>query len=99
MRVVLAIVTALLGIVIGYCLVAAISYGVTGLGGMSDFEGGRAMFAGFVMGPIGAFFGFFTGCFAGWKLGRPPITPNRILSLFFVIILTVISISIVLSTG
>ncbi|MGO9134109.1 MAG: hypothetical protein ACLP8A_08695 [Methylovirgula sp.] len=81
MRLLSAILTALSGIVIGYCLTASIGYGIAGMAGMSDFEGGRAMFAGFFLGPIGAVVGLCGGAVFGWWLGGRPSRARRLVPL------------------
>lgn len=50
---VVAIVAGIIGAVVGWFVTAGIAAWVAGLFGMSDFEGGRGMFAAFVVGPVG----------------------------------------------
>jgi hypothetical protein len=52
---------SLLGAVVGFAAAAALAAGLGGAFGMSDFEGGRSMFALFSMGPLGGIAGFFAG--------------------------------------
>lgn len=50
---VLAVIAAIVAAVVGWFVAAAVGAWVAGLFGMSDFEGGRGMFAAFVVGPVG----------------------------------------------
>lgn len=67
---ILAFFGSLVGAAAGYASAAAIALIVTGGIGASDFEGGRAMFAAFVAGPIGAVAGFVFGTWLGLRLRR-----------------------------
>jgi hypothetical protein len=67
---ILAFLGSILGAAAGYAAAAAIALIVTGGIGASDFEGGRAMFAAFVAGPIGAVAGFVFGTWLGLRLRR-----------------------------
>jgi hypothetical protein len=50
---VLAIVAGIVGAVVGWFITSVVALWLAGLCGMSDFEGGRAMFAFFAVGPPG----------------------------------------------
>lgn len=49
----LAVIAGIIGAVVGWGVAAALAAWIAGLFGMSDFEGGRGMFAAFVIGPLG----------------------------------------------
>jgi len=75
MTYVLAVIAGIVGAVVGWFVTAGVAAAVAGFFGMSDFEGGRGMFAGFVVGPIG---GLVTMVVSIWLvlrtgLGRAPL--------------------------
>ncbi len=61
MTIFLALIGAIAGFVAGFIMAAAIALSVAGAMGVSDFEGGRAMMAMFVFGPVGGIAGLFAG--------------------------------------
>jgi hypothetical protein len=67
---ILALLGSAIGAGAGYAAAAAAAYAVAGAFGMSDFEGGRAMFAAFFAGPIGGIAGFFCGVWLALRLRR-----------------------------
>lgn len=89
---------------IGSLVVAAITSAVigsfiAGYFGMSDFEGGRGMFASFVIGPIGASAGLVVGCIIGWREGNPPLRRRQLLLLAGIIMLGLVLSIVVWSYG
>jgi hypothetical protein len=71
MTFILVILGSILGAAAGYIGVSAAAYIIAGSMGMSDFEGGRAMFAAFFAGPIGAIAGYLLGVWLMlWLRGR-----------------------------
>ncbi|MDR3497423.1 MAG: hypothetical protein P4L82_22750 [Ancalomicrobiaceae bacterium] len=88
MRASLAVFVGLLGLVAGYCLTGLVAYWIAGRFGMSDFEGGRGMFAGFVAAPIGAIVCLIGGAVVGWHIGRRRLTPTSLLLVFLLAALT-----------
>ena len=88
MRAILALFVGCLGLVSGYCVTAVTAYWLAGLAGMSDFEGGRGMFAGLFAAPLGAIAFGIAGIVLGWHLGRRRLTPNSLMLLFLLFALT-----------
>ncbi|MDR3375724.1 MAG: hypothetical protein P4L98_18520 [Ancalomicrobiaceae bacterium] len=89
MRAFLALFVGCLCLVSGYCVTAVTTYWLAGLAGMSDFEGGRGMFAGLFAGPIGAFIFCVAGIVLGWYLGRRRLTPNSLMLVFLLVALAI----------
>lgn len=61
MTFILALLAGIAGAVICYLGATAAGFVLAGASGMSDFEGGRAMFAAFVVGPLGGLIGLAVG--------------------------------------
>jgi hypothetical protein len=73
----LAILAGMLGALLGWLLTGALAAWVAGLFGMSDFEGGRGMFAFLAVGPLG---GLLCMILSVWLVlrrrhGRAPLAP------------------------
>jgi hypothetical protein len=76
MRLLFTLAFALSCLVLAAIVTAALGYVMSGTLGMSDFEGQRAMFAVFVLGPLGALAGAAAGAVIGWRAARPPVAPR-----------------------
>jgi len=68
----LAIVAGIAGAVVGWFVTGAVTVWIAGLFGMSDFEGGRGMFAFLGVGPIGGLVGMIG---AAWAVLRTRFGP------------------------
>jgi hypothetical protein len=66
----IAILGGLLGAVVGWIVAAAITLGVGGHYGLTDFEGARAMTAIFGIGPMGGVVGLIIGTWLGLRLRK-----------------------------
>ena len=64
MKVLLAALAGLLGLMVGWAAAAFAFLGIGGLVGVSDFEGKRAMLAFFAVGPVGGLIGLIAGAWA-----------------------------------
>ena len=73
MRFLFTLAFAIASLVVAAIASAAIAYSVAGAFGMSDFEGGRSMFASLVIGPVGGLAGRVAGSVYGWKKGTTPL--------------------------
>jgi hypothetical protein len=58
--------------ILAYLFAAVVGSIVTGVGGMSDFEGERSMFVAFVLAPAGLLVGLIAGIAFGQRAGRGP---------------------------
>jgi hypothetical protein len=68
MNFILTFLGSVIGAAAGYAAASAFAYAIAGTFGMSDFEGGRAMFAAFFAGPIGGIAGFIVGIWLPLRL-------------------------------
>jgi len=66
----LAVIAGIVGAVAGWFVTAGVSAWVAGLFGMSDFEGGRGMFAAFVVGPVGGLIAMVGSAWLVLRLGK-----------------------------
>jgi len=70
MRYVVAVLGGIVGAVAGWLVSAAAAVWIAGWCGMSDFEGGRGMFAAFVVGPVGGLLGMVGAAWAVLRAGE-----------------------------
>jgi len=71
-----AVLAGIVGAVVGWCVAALAGAWIAGLFGMSDFEGGRGMFAAFFVGPIGGLLAMVGSVWITFRIGKgaQPIT-------------------------
>jgi hypothetical protein len=69
MSIVRAVIFGIVGVLVGYFVVAFLSSIVMGWYGVSDFEGGRGMAAAFGFGPLGGLLGLIGGIWLGVNRG------------------------------
>lgn len=76
---VLAVIAGIVAAVVGWLIAAGIGAWVAGLFGMSDFEGGRGMFAAFVVGPVGGLIAMVAAAWLVFRIGEGRAAPAPIL--------------------
>jgi hypothetical protein len=67
---VLAVIAGIVGAAAGWFVTAALAAWIAGLFGMSDFEGGRGMFAAFTVGPLGGLIAMVGSAWLVLRLGK-----------------------------
>ena len=74
-----ALLAGMAGAVAGWGVSAVAGSWIAGLCGMSDFEGGRGMFAAFVVGPVGGLVGMIGAAWLVLRGGFGPLPAGRLL--------------------
>lgn len=67
---VLAVIAGIIAAAVGWFITAAVGAWVAGLCGMSDCEGGRGMFAAFVVGPVGGLIAMVAATWLVFRIGE-----------------------------
>jgi hypothetical protein len=74
---VLAVLAAIVAAVVGWFVTGAVAVWIAGLCGMSDFEGGRGMFAFLAVGPVGGLVAMVVSAWLVLRFGRGAVPLGR----------------------
>lgn len=78
MRYALAALAGVAGAIAGWAIAGGVALGLAGLAGMSDFEGGRGMFAFLGIGPLGGLLGMIAAVWWALRRGQPSVPRGRL---------------------